>query len=373
MLKRILDEKLFSGLFKGETIILQGARKVGKTTLLKEIQKKYPAGVFLNADEPAIAALLSRASKDELNQIIAKNRLMVIDDAQKLPDPGHTLKFLTETFPQIQLVLSSTVAIDASMAFGKLNTGQTKSIQLFAISFEEWKAKTLLVKTTDTLEERLVYGMFPEVLNNPKNQESVLKELTNELLLKDMLSHGNPRKPSEIKRLLQLLAHQVCGELNYSDLAESLGIDIKTAIRYVDLLEQAFIVFRLPSFSQKVKTEITKGRKIYFCDNGIRNALIDQFQAFGKRVDKDLLWENFMVCERLKFNNYHRRNVHMHFWRTIQHQEIDLVEERDGFFKAFQFKYSTKKAVRIPLTFSRNYPTGIQTINGQNFESFISV
>ncbi len=373
MITRFLDEKFFSWLFKGDTIILQGARKLGKTTLLKEFQKKYPQSVFLNADNPAIASLLTNPVKEALEPVIAKNRLLIIDDAQQLPDPTQTIKHIIDHFPHIQLVLCTALNFEKSQALNSATIKQIKFIQLFAISYEEWNTQPLSLKKTDALEERLVFGMYPDVLIYPKDREIFLKDLTTKLLLKDIMLHSNPRKPSEIKKLLQLLAHQICSELNYSELAENLGIDIKTAIRYVDMLEEAFIVFRLPSYSQKVKTEITKGRKVYFYDNGVRNALLDQFQAFGERMDKDLLWENFMVAERRKFNSYHRRPAKMYFWRTIQHQKIDLVEEKEGLFKAFQFKYSAHKPVKVPLTFSRNYPTSVQTINRKNFEPFLSV
>jgi len=271
----------------------------------------------------------------------------------------------------VQLIISGSSSFDLSSKTQEPLTGRKRSFFLYPVSFEEWQNKSGFLLAEQDLENRLVFGFYPEILNNEIEQEITLKELTDSYLYKDVLMYGNLNKPDEIRKLLQALAFQVGSEVSYSELASNCSLDPKTVERYIDILEKAFIVFRLNSFSRNLRNEIKKGRKIYFYDNGIRNAVINQLQLFSARQDKGALWENFLVSERMKFNAYNQMNVNSYFWRTVQQQEVDYIEEKDGVIYGFEFKLSEKKSGRFSKSFIHEYQPELSTINRKNFRTFL--
>jgi predicted AAA+ superfamily ATPase len=373
MIPRLLENQLKSQFFKGKAIVLLGPRQVGKTTMLKMIREDYrDTALFLNADDPIVLDLLNRPNTQQLSQLISNYKLVIIDEAQQIPEIGLTAKLIVDTFTEVQLLLSGSSSFDLSSKTQEPLTGRKRSFFLYPVSFEEWQEKSGFLLAEQDLENRLVFGFYPEVLNNGQEQETALKELTDSYLYKDVLMYGNLNKPDEIRKLLQALAFQIGSEVSYSELGSNCGLDPKTVERYIDILEKAFIVFRLNSFSRNLRNEIKKGRKIYFYDNGIRNAVINQLQFFGARQDKGALWENFLVSERMKFNAYNQMNVNSYFWRTVQQQEVDYIEEKDGVIFGFEFKLSEKKYGKFSKSFINEYqPPELSTINRKNFRTFI--
>lgn len=372
MIFRLLENQLRSQFFKGKAIVLLGPRQVGKTTLLKTIREDYrDTTLMLNADDPTVLDLLNRPNTQQLSQLISKNKLVIVDEAQQIPEIGLTAKLIVDTFSEVQLILSGSSSFDLSSKTQEPLTGRKRSFFLYPVSFEEWQSYAGFLVAEQDMENRLVFGFYPEVLNHKDEQEITLKELTDSYLYKDVLMYGNLNKPDEIRKLLQALAFQIGSEVSYNELASNCSLDPKTVERYIDILEKAFIVFRLNSFSRNLRTEIKKGRKIYFYDNGIRNAVINQLQLFNARQDRGALWENFMVSERMKFNAYNQKNVNSYFWRTVQQQEVDYIEEKDGVLYGFEFKLNAKKFGRFSKTFINEYQPEIHTINRNNFRTFI--
>lgn len=327
--------------------------------------------LFLNADDPTVFNLLNRPNTMQLKQLIADNKFLIIDEAQQIPEIGLTSKLIVDTFEGVQLILSGSSSFELASHTQEPLTGRKRTVFLFPVSFSEWQNHIGFLEAEQDLENRLVFGFYPEILNKPTDQSIALRELTDSYLYKDVLMYGNLKRPDEIKKLLQALAFQLGSEVSYAELSAQCGLDPKTVERYIEILEKAFIVFRLQSFSRNLRNEIKKGRKIYFYDNGIRNAVINQLQFWPGRQDKGALWENFLVSERLKHNNYGSRYVNTYFWRTTQQQEIDFIEEKNGKLMAFEFKWNEKKNVRFPGSFLNEYHPEVAVIHRNNFRNFV--
>lgn len=372
MIPRQLENQIRNQLFKGKAIILLGSRQVGKTTLIKKILQDFSAStLFLNGDDPTVLDLLNRPNTEQLRQLISRNKLVFIDEAQHISDIGITSKLIVDSFSDVQLVLSGSSSFDLSSKTQEPLTGRKRTFFLYPVSFGEWQEKNGFLIADQDLENRLVFGFYPEVLNNLQEQDITLKELSDSYLYKDVLMYGNLKKPDEIRKLLQALAYQVGSEVSYNELGSNCGLDPKTVERYIDILEKAFIIFRLNSFSRNLRNEIKKGKKIYFYDNGIRNAVINQFQIFDARKDKGALWENFLVSERVKFVAYNQMMVNSYFWRTVQQQEIDYIEEKNGVIYGYEFKFSEKKSGKFSKSFINEYSPELETINRKNFRTFL--
>ena len=372
MIQRILEKEIKEQLFQKKVLMLYGPRQVGKTTLLKKVISDFEGKtLFLNADDPTVFNLLNRPNTMQLKQLISDYKLLIIDEAQQIPAIGLTSKLIFDTFEGVQLVLSGSSSFELSSRTQEPLTGRKKTIFLYPVSFTEWQNHIGFLEAEQDLENRLVFGFYPEILNKTSDQSVALRELTDSYLYKDVLMYGNLKRPDEIKKLLQALAFQLGSEVSYAELSAQCGLDPKTVERYIEILEKAFIVFRLQSFSRNLRNEIKKGRKIYFYDNGIRNAVINQLQFWAGRQDKGALWENFLVSERLKFNSYTSRSVNKYFWRTAQQQEIDYVEEMNGKLVAFEFKWNEKKKVRFPGPFLNEYDPEVAVIHRDNFRKFV--
>lgn len=370
MIERHLFETLLSKFNKGKAIVLLGPRQVGKTTLIRACltNKAY---LFLNGDDPEIRDLLENAGVSKLKAIIGENKLVFIDEAQRIKDVGLIAKMITDQFTKVQLILSGSSALEISDSTQEPLTGRKYEYKLFPISWEEFEDHVGYVEATAQLEERLVYGMYPDVLNHRSEARDVLKQLTSSYLYKDVLSLTGIKKPELLDKLLKALALQLGSEVSYNELSNLLQIDKATVSKYIDLLEKSFIVFRLASFSRNHRNEIKNNRKIYFYDNGIRNMIINNLNPLDLRTDKGALWENFLIAERFKLQQYNQIYSNNYFWRTVQRQEIDFVEESNGQITAYEFKWKAKPSAKIPASFMREYNAAGHLIDKDNFRAFV--
>lgn len=357
MISRLLQKTIESRLFAGKAIIVIGARQVGKSTLFKLILEKqdYKA-LQLNCDEPEVRDMLSNINTAELRLLIADNRIVVIDEAQRVENIGMTLKLITDNFPNVQLLVTGSSSFELQDKLNEPLTGRKYEYHLYPISTAELMASNGLLGVKQTLEQRLVYGSYPDILNHADDAKELLMNLAGSYLYKDLLTLESVRRPVLLGKLLTALALQVCSEVSYNELAQTVGTDNKTIEKYIDLLEKCYIVFRLNGFNRNLRTELKKSKKIYFFDNGIRNAILQNFAPLSLRQDAGALWENFIISERIKRNHYSGRYVNNYFWRTTQQQEIDYVEECDGQFSIFEMKWNPRRAnTQFPSSFLTAY------------------
>ncbi len=297
--------------------------------------------------------------------------IIFIDEAQRIEGIGLTAKIIIDQFKVKQLILSGSSSLEMGNIMQEPLTGRKWSYEIFPISWQEWQDDRGYFKADIDLENRLVYGMYPDVLNNPKDANHVLRELANSYLYKDVFAISGIRMPETIQKLVQALAYQVGSEVNYNELGDTIGIAPKTVASYIDILEKAYVIFRLPAYQSNLRNEIRKGKKVYFYDNGIRNISIGNLDPLSIRQDVGPLWENFLVSERLKLLRYNDFYSRAYFWRTSQQQEIDYIEENKGMLSAYEFKWNEKKSIRFPKTFTNNYTADTYGINRKNFRDFL--
>lgn len=376
-IQRDLQDVLFSKLGRGKVLILIGPRQVGKTTLLKMLSNTFPPDSvqYWNCDEGEVRALLSQDSSVHFKSLVGSSKLIIIDEAQRVKDIGISLKLLHDNFPQVQFAVTGSSSLDLSNTINEPLTGRKFEYNLFPFSTNELICNSSMLEEIRHLENRLIYGFYPDVVNNPGEEKEILSNIVSSYLYKDVFEFQDIRKPAVIEKLVQALALQVGSEVSFNELGNFLGIDSLTVQRYVDLLEKAYIIFHLHSYSRNLRNELKKSIKIYFYDNGIRNALISNFSPCDLRGDIGCLWENFLISERVKNNAFHNIKAKYYFWRTTQKQEIDFIEEKDGLYSAFEFKYNVKKGKsKCPLTFSKNYPDiPFTVITKDNYTDFITV
>jgi uncharacterized protein len=376
MIPRILETAILQRLGKKKVIMLLGPRQVGKTTLVDKILKEFRGKTsYLTGDDPAIRARLSDAPLDRLRQLASGVDLIVLDEAQRIKNIGITLKLLVDHLPETQVIATGSSSFDLANEINEPLTGRKFELNLFPIAWQEWASHTGTFQAEAGLEHRLLYGMYPEVLTNPGKEKEILANLATSNLYKDLLSYGSIRKPEFLEKILQALALQVGAEVSLNEISNLVQIDKKTVESYIGLLEKAFVILRLGPFSRNLRNEISRTRKIYFYDNGIRNALIGNFQPMSLRQDTGALWENFLVSERMKANHYSQRwFVNSYFWRTRQQQEIDYLEENNGEISAFEFKWNPKSRARFPRSFMESYPVKeTAVVNSENFPPFLNV
>ena len=373
MIQRTVLRKIKENLFMGKTIILFGPRQSGKTTLLEmlanDIQEKV---LILDCDEPDIRKELTDVTSTQLKHRIGNARVVMIDEAQRVKNIGITLKLFHDKIKDVQLIVTGSSSLELTGEINEPLTGRKYEFLLLPLSTGEMIGNTDITTEKRLLKQRLLYGMYPGVINEPGNERKILNNLSESYLYKDIFTFQDIRKPEIIESLLEALALQIGNEVSYHELSNILGIDQLTVRRYIDLLEKSFVVFRLRSFSRNVRNEIRKSRKIYFYDNGIRNALLSNFSEIDLRTDKGALWENFLVSERFKLLNNLQIDSIRYFWRTTQQQEIDYIEERDGVISAFEFKWNDKAKKKIPLTFLNAYPDAITNlVHTGNYLDFV--
>jgi len=374
MIKRTIQQKIRENLFKGKTIMLFGPRQSGKTTLLEMLANETEEKVLLlDCDEPDTRKEMTDATSTLLKSRFGNARIVMIDEAQRIKNIGITLKLIHDKIPEVQLIVTGSSSLELTGEINEPLTGRKLEFLLLPFSTGEMISHTDKTTEKRLLEQRLLYGMYPGIINEPGNERKLLSNLAGSYLYKDIFTFQDIRKPEIIESLLEALALQAGNEVSYNELANALGIDQLTVRRYIDLLEKSFVVFRLRAFSRNVRNEIRKSRKIYFYDNGIRNALISNFSQINLRTDKGALWENFLVSERLKLLNNFQSDTRRYFWRTKQQQEIDYIEEKDGIIRAYEFKWTEKKTNRIPLTFTNAYPESVTSfVNSSNYLDFLN-
>ena len=375
MIKREIQDSIEERLFKGKLIIIYGARQVGKTTLIKEIGNKYPDDkLYLNCDEPDIRELLTDATSTKLKNLAGQKKLVLIDEAQRVKNIGITLKLFADELKNVQVIATGSSSFELSNVINEPLTGRKYEFNLYPFSMRELSKEFGWIEANRLLQERIIYGMYPEIVVNPAEKKNLLKEITRSYLFKDILSYEGIRKPEILEKLIMALAAQVGNEVSNNELAATIGLDKDTINKYMDILEKAFVIFRLSPFSRNVRTEITKMKKVYFYDTGIRNALISNFNNLELRNDKGALWENFMIVERLKMISALNKEVKNYFWRTAQQQEIDYVEEENNALSAYEFSWNINKKKKIPLTFRNAYEVktfGVITI--ENYNDFLGI
>lgn len=372
MYSRYLREKIEKRLGSGKAIIVIGPRQVGKTTLIESIleTKDY---LLLDGDDPKTRTLLTEPNTEQIRAILGKYKFVFIDEAQRIEGIGLTMKIITDRFKDVQLLTSGSSSFDLTNKINEPLTGRKWEYQLFPISWEEFENHHGYLNSEQQLENRLLYGFYPDVLNNVGDEISVLRNLVNSYLYKDIISYSNIRKPEVLEKLVQALALQVGSEVNYSELAQVVNVDKNTISKYIDILQQGYIIFKLGSFSRNVRNEIKTNKKIYFYDNGIRNMVIGNFNPLDLRTDKGALWENFLISERMKQIEYKQSLARTYFWRTKQQQEVDFVEENSGKIIGYEFKWNKKKTTRLPKTFVESYNAESNVIDKDNFRKFVII
>ena len=372
MIERTLYKTIENKLFDGKVIVLVGARQVGKTTLLKQLFRQKEGVLWLNGDELQVQNLFANASADRLLSEFGDNKIVILDEAQRIENIGLRLKLIADSDSDIQVIATGSSAFELANKVNEPLTGRKWEYQLFPLSFGEMVAHHGKLKEMRMLPRRLVYGYYPEVVMNDGNEVEILKLLTDAYLYKDILSWESIKHPDKLQTLLRALAYQVGSQVSYNELSQMSSMDSKTVERYITLLEQCYIIFRLPSFSRNLRHELKASRKIYFYDNGIRNALIADYRAPEVRQDIGALWENFVIAERMKSNEYYHRWVNRYFWRTKQQQEIDYLEESGGKLHAYEMKWNPRAKASITKTFTEAYPnTEFQVITPENIADFL--
>lgn len=391
IIKRILEEKIEKNLFKGKVIILYGARQAGKTTLVKSLYNRLNDGledkflnlvgsknssnltgsVYLNCDEPDIKDALTDKTSTELKYFIGNRKLVIIDEAQRVKNIGLTLKLLVDNFPDMQIIATGSSSFELSNSVIEPLTGRKLEFYLYPLSIEELKTVYSDLEINRLLENLIIYGMYPGIIFDGDNRETYLKELARSYSYKDILTYQNIRNHDALIKLLQALALQAGSEVSYNELSNLLGIDKKTVENYVQILEKAFIIFRLTSFNTNMRNELKRLRKIYFYDTGIRNALINNLNPLNLRQDTGALWENYIISERIKFLKNNGVDRQSYFWRSLSKQEVDYIEEEAGNIYGFEIKWKEDR-LRIPKPFLDAYPHAkCSLVNSKNYMKFI--
>jgi len=372
MIERQLRNTILSRWDSGKVLIILGARQVGKTTLIQSICESMGDYLYLTGDDIPTRLQLENIGLAQLQQIIQQHPTIFIDEAQRIPNIGIIAKLIHDHIKGVRIILSGSSSLELLSSINEPLTGRKWEYHLYPISFTEIKNHFGYLHAIQSLENYLIYGSYPDVLNHPGDEQGILKQLSGSYLYKDLLDYQGIRRPEILSKLLVALSLQVGAEVSYNELSHLLQADRLTIETYISLLEQAFVIFRLSSFSRNMRNEIKSGRKIYFFDNGVRNALINNFNPIALRTDIGALWENFLISERVKRNSYQQLFHNRYFWRTHAKQEIDYIEEYNGHIYAYEFKWSGKKQTRLPESFSAAYPnTSFQTITKDNFLEFV--
>ncbi|MCF6270306.1 MAG: ATP-binding protein [Melioribacteraceae bacterium] len=373
MISRDLQKVVVKNLYKRKAIIITGPRQVGKTTMVRELaESSGEKFIWFNGDEPHIRDLLANKSTSELKVLLGKNKLVIIDEAQRIPNIGITIKLIVDNLTDRQVIVTGSSSLDIASELNEPLTGRKYEYRMFPLSFNEMVNETSYLEEKQLLEKRMIYGYYPGIINAIGEERELLGFLADSYLYKDIFTLGNIKKPRLLENLLQALALQVGNEVITNELSNLLAVDNATIERYINLLEKTFVIFQLPSLSRNMRNEIKKGRKIYFYDLGIRNAIINNFNSLNLRQDKGALWENYIIVERMKYRIVNSIYSNDFFWRTHTQQEIDFIEEYDGKLFAYEFKWNPTKKARFPNSFKTAYPNcETELINSRNYENFI--
>lgn len=369
-LQQILEEKVD---FK-KAIVVLGPRQVGKTTLITKIANGLAADtLYINGDDPSIRLAWNNPTQSFINNYIGNYKIVVIDEAQRLENIGLSAKMIIDAGKDIQLFITGSSALEIANKINEPLTGRKWEYRLYPLSWNELKNQYSFAKIHSRLEDFLITGMYPDVINNPENAIETLTNLAGSYLYKDILESGGIRRPEALLKLLQALAWQVGNEVSYNELSQIAGIDKVTVSTYIDLLEKSFVIFRLNPFARNLRNEISTSRKIYFYDNGVRNTIINNFAPIAQRNDIGALWENFIISERKKNLAYSGFYGNTYFWRNTLKAEIDYIEDQDGKIAVFEIKWNPKVKVKFPNAFMEKYqPSTTQVINNDNYWDFLS-
>lgn len=372
MINRFLQPQLESMLGSHKAIIVMGARQVGKSTLLQLLLGQRHDVLWLNGDNNDVQTLFTAISAERIHSLMGTKRVLVIDEAQRIPNIGVQLKIIIDQLSDVQVIATGSSSFELASKVNEPLTGRKREFKLFPLTFNEMVEHSSLIEELRLIPHRLVYGYYPEVVANPGQEANILKELTDSYLYRDILTLDKVAKSDKLVLLLKALAMQIGSQVSYNELSGLVGIDAKTIERYITVLEQSYIIFRLGSFSRNLRNELKFSKKIYFWDMGIRNAVIGNFSLAETRSDIGAMWENFAIAERMKQINYRHPFAQSYFWRTKQQTEIDYIEELDGSLRAFEFKWNERKSLRCPLAFSNAYPdASFSAITPSNIDDFL--
>ncbi|MDD2757186.1 MAG: ATP-binding protein [Candidatus Pacebacteria bacterium] len=372
VIKRTIQEKIEDKLFKGKVIILYGPRQVGKTTIVKEIQNKNISNsIYFNCDEPDIREKFENKTSTFLKELIGNKKIVIIDEAQRVKDIGITLKLIIDNFKDIQVIATGSSSFDLANKTAESLTGRKYEFYLYPLSIEELNPEKNKLEIDRTLENRIIYGSYPEVIINSSEAEENIKLIAKSYLYKDILQYQNIKNPDILEKLLQSLALQVGNEVSYNEISNFLDIDKKTVASYIEILKKAFVIFELKPFSRNLRNELRKLRKIYFFDTGARNALINNFNSLDRRNDAGQLWENFIISERIKINNNHGNDYNIYFWRTHNKKEIDYIEEKNGKLYGYEIKLGSGKSSGAKLFLDTYVNSEFKIIKKDNYNEFI--
>ena len=371
---RILEKKLLGQLGSNKVILLFGTRRVGKTFLLESIISKLPERpIVLNGEDFEVQEKLRKRSAAAYQAIIGNTRLLVIDEAQAIPEVGKVLKLMIDTNRGLTILATGSSSLDLSGSTGEPLTGRQLPHLLFPISAQELDQDP--ITAAQQLEDRLIYGSYPETLSFSRNEEKAtyLQQLVQSYLLKDILAYSGIRHSDKIHSLLRLVAFQTGSEVSYQELGNQLGISKITVETYLDLLSKVYIIFKLPAYSTNQRSEVTRAAKWYFYDNGVRNAVVNDFRIPAMRNDMGALWESYLISERIKKLRYAGSLTQFYFWRDYHQQEIDLIEFENGQLRGFEIKFSPGRKYKVPGPFRNAYPgTTVELITRENYLAFIN-
>lgn len=360
-----------------KVVVLLGPRRVGKTFLIQQLlnETREPF-VLLNGEDIATRELFSRRSKVALEKIVNGKSFLIIDEAQKIPDIGNALKLMIDTISGLKILITGSSAFDVENYTGEPLTGRKMTFKLYGISEQELSEVTAVINRVDQLHSSLIYGNYPEILkmNTDEEKHLYLRELLNSYLLKDILTFETIQNSDKILDLLRLIAFQVGSEVSIPELSKSLQLSRNTVDKYLDLLTKVFIIIKVSGFGRNMRKEVVKSHKYYFLDNGIRNILVGNLNPIGLRNDIGILWENYMVSERIKFQSYSNMLVYNYFWRTYDQQEIDWIEDRGGGLHAYEFKWNVNKKVKKPGAWGAAYPEArFEVVNPENYDDWLGL
>ena len=375
LIKRILASKVRRAIEPAKAIILYGPRQVGKTTLLSQLSKELNESYLqINGDQLKYREVLSSEDSQKLRELIGNNSLLIIDEAQRVPNIGLNLKIIVDNFPEVKVLVTGSASLDLASKVSEPLTGRKKTFMLYPVSYQEIERWQGSFEARQQLERWLIFGTYPEalIIESRSQRENYLAELVSSYLYKDMLDFGDIKKSDKTVDLLRLLAFQIGQEVAIAELALNLALDRTTVEKYLDLLEKSFVIYKVGGFSRNLRKEIAKTNRYYFYDNGVRNALIENFNDIKLRNDKGQLWENFLFMERLKLNQNLGRRANYYFWRTYDQKEIDLIEEREGKIYGFEFKWQGEMRPIVEKEFTQAYKGAqVKTINTNNFYEFL--
>lgn len=375
-IQRVILKQFETKVLPNKVLLLLGARRVGKTELIKKYLEKIPKEDYLqlNGEDIEDADLLKVRSVTNYKRLLANTKLLVIDEAQNIPEIGLILKLIVDSIDGIKVIATGSSVFDLSNKLGEPLVGRKNTIYLFPFAQMEFSKYENHKETIQKLQERLLFGSYPELEQYPDWNDKInyIKEIINAYLLKDILIFEGIKQADKIVDLLKLIAFQVGQEVSLQELARQLGISKNTVENYLDLLSKVFVIYKITGFSRNLRKEITKSNRWYFYDNGIRNGIINNFTLLENRTDVGALWENYLASERIKYQNYTQKSISNYFWRTYDQQELDWLEEQNGNLNGFEFKWNERRKSKIPTAFAKAYPEAtFEVINKQNYLDFI--